>query len=131
MVAATYGFVSAFGQNIALIPTLTTGMKWFPDNKGKCKISWYLIIIHYGRFIGHTLHPILVLSYILLGTVMGIIVGGFGGGAMVFNQVQTKILNPDNVPVTLGGYLRDVFSYKIQASSKISCKMILIFIINK
>ena len=25
MVAATYGFVSAFGQNIALIPTLTTG----------------------------------------------------------------------------------------------------------
>ena len=62
---------------------------------------------------------------------MGIIVGGFGGGAMVFNQVQTKILNPDNVPVTLGGYLRDVFSYKIQASSKISCKMILIFIINK
>ena len=34
MVAATYGFVSAFGQNIALIPTLTTGMKWFPDRKG-------------------------------------------------------------------------------------------------
>ena len=33
MVAATYGFVSAFGQNIALIPTLTTGMKWFPRNK--------------------------------------------------------------------------------------------------
>ena len=27
MVAATYGFVSAFGQNIALIPTLTTGMQ--------------------------------------------------------------------------------------------------------
>ena len=35
MVAATYGFVSAFGQNIALIPTLTTGMKWFPRNKVK------------------------------------------------------------------------------------------------
>ncbi len=28
MVAATYGFVSAFGQNIALIPTLTTGAFW-------------------------------------------------------------------------------------------------------
>ena len=41
---------------------------------------------------------------------MGIIVGGFGGGAMVFNQVQTKILNPDNVPVTLSGYLGDVFT---------------------
>ena len=38
MVAATYGFVSAFGQNIALIPTLTTGMKWFPRNK--VKLSW-------------------------------------------------------------------------------------------
>ena len=36
MVAATYGFVSAFGQNIALIPTLTTAMKWFPNRKGKC-----------------------------------------------------------------------------------------------
>ena len=34
MVAATYGFVSAVGQNIALIPTLTTGMKWFPRTKG-------------------------------------------------------------------------------------------------
>ena len=34
MVAATYGFVSALGQNIALIPTLTTGMKWFPHRKG-------------------------------------------------------------------------------------------------
>ena len=38
MVAATYGFVSAFGQNIALIPTLTTGMKWFPRNK--VRPSW-------------------------------------------------------------------------------------------
>ena len=28
MVAATYGFVSAFGQNIALIPTLTTGIQY-------------------------------------------------------------------------------------------------------
>ena len=37
MVAATYGFVSAFGQNIALIPTLTTGMKWFPNRKGIMK----------------------------------------------------------------------------------------------
>ena len=40
MVAATYGFVSAFGQNIALIPTLTTAMKWFPNRKGKCIQSY-------------------------------------------------------------------------------------------
>ena len=64
MVAGTYGFISAFGQNIALIPTLTTGMRWFPNNKG---------------------------------TVMGIVVGGFGGGAMIFNYIQSQIVNPYNV----------------------------------
>ena len=70
MVAATYGFVSAFGQNIALILKLTTGMKWFPLNKG---------------------------------IAMGCVVGGFGGGAFVFNNIQTAILNPDNVsPATSG-----------------------------
>eukprot|EP00096_Caligus_rogercresseyi_P010593 TRINITY_DN3921_c0_g1_i1.p1 TRINITY_DN3921_c0_g1~~TRINITY_DN3921_c0_g1_i1.p1 ORF type:complete len:515 (-),score=134.49 TRINITY_DN3921_c0_g1_i1:75-1619(-) len=63
MVAATYGFVSAFGQNIALIPTLTSAMKWFPNHKG---------------------------------TAMGIVVGGFGGGAFVFNQIQTRFINPEN-----------------------------------
>ena len=66
MVAATYGFVSAFGQNIALIPTLTTAMKWFPNNKG---------------------------------TAMGIVVGGFGGGALVFNQIQTALVNLENYKV--------------------------------
>jgi len=78
MVAATYGFVSAFGQNIALIPTLTTGMKWFPRNKG---------------------------------IAMGCVVGGFGGGALVFNFIQTAILNPNNVsPAESGphkGYFTD------------------------
>jgi len=78
MVAATYGFVSAFGQNIALIPTLTTGMKWFPHKKG---------------------------------IAMGCVVGGFGGGALVFNYIQTAILNPDNVsPASSGpdkGYFTD------------------------
>jgi len=78
MVAATYGFVSAFGQNIALIPTLTTGMAWFPQNKG---------------------------------IAMGCVVGGFGGGAFVFNNIQTAILNPDNVsPASSGpdeGYFID------------------------
>lgn len=32
---------------------------------------------------------------------MGVVVGGFGGGAMVFNQIQTKIVNPNNVKVRL------------------------------
>ena len=70
MVAATYGFVSAFGQNIALIPTLTTSMKWFPKQKG---------------------------------VTMGIVVGGFGGGAFVFNTIQTAILNPDNISPAISG----------------------------
>jgi len=70
MVAATYGFVSAFGQNIALIPTLTTGMAWFPRNKG---------------------------------IAMGCVVGGFGGGAFVFNNIQTAILNPENISPALSG----------------------------
>ncbi len=65
-VAATYGFVSAFGQGIALIPTMTIGMKWFPERKGMA---------------------------------MGIVVGGFGFGAFVFNQIQTAILNPENIAV--------------------------------
>ena len=70
--------MSAFGQNIALIPTLTTGMKWFPHKKG---------------------------------VAMGCVVGGFGGGALVFNYIQTAILNPDNVsPASSGpdeGYFTD------------------------
>jgi len=63
-VAFTYGFVSALGQGIALIPTMTIGMRWFPNHKGMA---------------------------------MGVVVGGFGGGAFIFNQIQTVILNPDNI----------------------------------
>merc|ERR1712079_735448 len=63
-VAVTYGFVSALGQGIALIPTMTIGMRWFPNNKGMA---------------------------------MGIVVGGFGGGAFIFNQIQPAIQNPDNL----------------------------------
>ena len=58
MVAATYGFVSAFGQNIALIPTLTTGMKWFPRNKVRW-LSWYC---HHGHHDIPVLHSSLLLS---------------------------------------------------------------------
>ena len=78
MVATTFGFVSAIGQNIALIPTLTTGMKWFPHRKGLA---------------------------------MGCVVGGFGGGSLVFNFIITAIINPDNIsPAATGkdkGYFTD------------------------
>ena len=33
------------------------------------------------------------------GTAMGFVVGGFGGGALAFNQIQTAIVNPNNVGV--------------------------------
>ena len=56
--ALTYGFISAFGQSIALIPTMTIGMRWFPKRRGLA---------------------------------MGIVVGGFGGGAFIFNQVKLKM----------------------------------------
>merc|ERR1712061_93635 len=77
MVAATYGFISAFGQNIALIPTLTTAMKWFPNRKG---------------------------------TAMGIVVGGFGGGALVFNQIQTALVNFENYKIETSGPNKDYFT---------------------
>ena len=63
-----YYIVSALGQGIALIPTMTIGMRWFPNNKGMA---------------------------------MGIVVGGFGGGAFIFNQIQTAILNPNNITPSL------------------------------
>ena len=54
---------------------------------------------------------------------MGVVVGGFGGGAMVFNQIQTKIVNPNNVKVRLiipfyiyVKYLRIVCFIKINLS---------------
>ena len=40
------------------------------------------------------------------GMAMGIVVGGFGGGAFVFNQIQTAILNPDNIAPD-GDYFTD------------------------
>lgn len=80
MVAATYGFVSAFGQNIALIPTLTTAMKWFPNRKG---------------------------------TAMGIVVGGFGGGALVFNQIQTALVNLENYQIERTGPNAGYFTEEI------------------
>ena len=35
--------------------------------------------------------------------------GGFGGGAIAFNIIQTAILNPDNVEVSLDGPDKDYF----------------------
>lgn len=70
----SYGVISSIGQNLAIIPTLTVPMMWFPNNKG---------------------------------LVSGIVVSGFGIGAFIFNQIQTKLVNPDNVAVADDGYFHD------------------------
>ena len=41
------------------------------------------------------------------GLVNGVIVGGFGAGAFVFNQVQSAYLNPGNAPLDDDGYFSD------------------------
>ncbi len=41
------------------------------------------------------------------GLVNGVIVGGFGAGAFVFNQVQSAYLNPTNAPLDDDGYFSD------------------------
>ena len=64
MVAATYGFVSAFGQNIALIPTLTTGMKWFPNRKGIIKTHNVMYDILELYFLCHFVGSMGLLNYI-------------------------------------------------------------------
>jgi len=40
------------------------------------------------------------------GLAMGVVVGGFGGGAFIFNQIQTAFLNPNNIS-TDGEYFED------------------------
>ena len=47
------------------------------------------------------------------GLVNGIIVGGFGLGAFIFNQVQTAYLNPLNLPIGKDGYFHQVFMCKV------------------
>ena len=42
------------------------------------------------------------------GFVNGIIVGGFGLGAFIFNPVQTTYLNPRNLPGGPDGYFHEV-----------------------
>ena len=42
------------------------------------------------------------------GLVNGIIVGGFGLGAFIFNPVQTTYLNPRNLPAGPDGYFHEV-----------------------
>ena len=37
----------------------------------------------------------------------GIIVGGFGLGAFIFNQIQTAYLNPGNAELDDGHYFKD------------------------
>ena len=37
------------------------------------------------------------------GLVAGVVVSGFGMGAFIFNQIQTKVANPNDLPVASEG----------------------------
>ena len=46
-----------------------------------------------------TTNVLILFLSLTLGTAMGIVVGGFGGGALVFNQIQTALVNLENYQV--------------------------------
>ena len=48
-VAFTYGFISACGQGIALIPTMTIGMRWFPNQK----VKMVMIVVDLMNIMSH------------------------------------------------------------------------------
>ena len=73
--AFTYGFISACGQGIALIPTMTIGMRWFPNHK--------VVFLLYDLW-----YAVDIIFCAKQGLAMGVVVGGFGGGAFIFNQIQ-------------------------------------------
>ena len=37
------------------------------------------------------------------GLVAGVVVSGFGMGAFIFNQIQTKVANPNDLPAAADG----------------------------
>ena len=43
----------------------------------------------------------------------GLIVAGFGGGALIFNQVITNYINPDNLPPDLTTDDGDKYVYQL------------------
>lgn len=69
------------------------------------KVSFFLVLLTYGLIfglgVGIAYVPPLVCAMKWLpekkGLVNGIVVAGFGGGAFIFNQIQTEFLNPDNL----------------------------------
>ncbi|RUS90172.1 hypothetical protein EGW08_002051 [Elysia chlorotica] len=73
------------------------------------EISFFLTVVTYGLLFGAGIG----ISYTMplscgmkwfperKGLVNGLVVAGFGGGAFIFNQVQTAFINPDNLPAEL------------------------------
>ena len=61
----------------------------------KVGISFY----HRAKSADQTTNVLILFLSLTLGTAMGIVVGGFGGGALVFNQIQTALVNLENYQV--------------------------------
>ena len=53
------------------------------------------------------------------GLVSGIVVSGFGVGAFVFNQIQTKVANPLNLPVVNNGSVNDGYFVQEEVLSRV------------
>ena len=137
-VAFTYGFISACGQGIALIPTMTIGMRWFPNHKVDLLLQ-----------VKRNVVDIIFWFCDMQGLAMGVVVGGFGGGAFIFNQIQvgnkkkwclikkivwvffqTAILNPNNIS-TEGLYFEDpnLLGSHFTLLCFIKCKTLYIFLV--
>lgn len=69
-------------------------------------VSFYLTLVTYGLMFGTGIGIAYAIPLSCAmkwfpqkkGLVNGMVVAGFGGGAFIFNQVQTAFINPDNLP---------------------------------
>ncbi|BFZ00817.1 hypothetical protein BsWGS_03856 [Bradybaena similaris] len=113
--------VASMGQGLAIMiggmiercigPKLTPILGGWFMSAGVCmtffsvKHSFALTIVTYGAVFGLGIGTAYVTPLACAmrwfpkwkGLVNGLVVGGFGGGAFIFNQIQTAFINPDNL----------------------------------
>ena len=77
-----------------------------------CRVSKWGVFLSYGVLFGFGVGLCYSAPFVCAmrwmphraGVVSGFVVAGFGGGSAVFNQVQTRFVNPDNLNRTLTPY---------------------------
>merc|ERR1719500_2352092 len=58
--------------------------------------------------------------------VTGIVVGGFGGGSFIWNQIQTAIINPNNVPAVDTGDGEDKYFEDEEVLNKVPTVLLIL-----